>query len=50
MANQKDLICKCNCIKVDASIKKSNRARAEDSGKNDTNEKSKGKRKWVEPT
>lgn len=47
MANQKILICKYNFIKVDTSIKKIDRAKAENSGKIGQNEKSKRNKKQV---
>lgn len=39
IANYEDLIYKCNCIKVDTSIKENNRAKTRSSDKSDINKK-----------
>ncbi len=39
VANQEDPICKCNSTKVDAGVKKSNRAKTRGWSKSGTNEK-----------
>lgn len=39
MINSRDLICKCNSIKIDTIVKKNNRAKTKSGNKSGTNEK-----------
>lgn len=50
MVNQENPVCKCNYTKIDADIKKNNKAKARCNSKSDIKEKNKGKKEWVKLT